>query len=348
MGEHMLTLARELGSRFAVTIGSPGEGEGAALLMRAAHLGLRIKALDNAHPGEVTAWLRRSGASLIHVHAGIGWEGHSLVRAGKAVGLPVLRTEHLPYLLTDPVQAAEYRAMLLSVDRRVAVSQAVYRTFAEQGGGKLTLVRNGISEQRGRPLAVEERQAMGLSEGDKLLLTVARFTQQKGHTVLLDALREVLAHQPNVKLLLVGQGIEQDAVEGQIRETGLSDTVKLLGQRSDVPDLLASADLFVLPSHFEGLPLALLEAMAAVVPVVATSIGGTIEAVGASHPYLAPPRDSGALALTILEALGDPVRARQVADASRTRFLDQFSAARMAAETTAVYDLLLNKQGTSP
>ncbi|RYG23131.1 MAG: glycosyl transferase family 1, partial [Burkholderiales bacterium] len=122
LGEHMLTLGSALSDQFDVVVAADA-GDGAALLSRAAGLGMRIKAfsLDALKPFK--AWLA-GNTDLLHVHAGIGWEGQELVRIGKAAGLPVVRTEHLPYLLTSPVQQAEYGAMLLSVDRVITVSRA--------------------------------------------------------------------------------------------------------------------------------------------------------------------------------------------------------------------------------
>ncbi len=276
------------------------------------------------------------------MHAGIGWEGHALARCGKTTGLPVIRTEHLPSLLTDPVQKAEYRAMLLCVDRRIAVSEAALRSHAEDGEGRLTLVRNGIDHRPGKPLSAAARKAIDVSETDRILLTVARLTRQKGHAVLLSALPLVLAREAQAKLVIVGSGPEQSTLEDQIRTAGLGHAVRLLGARADVADLLASADLFVLPSHFEGLPLALLEAMAAGVPVVASAIGGTVEAIGEAHPHLVPPGDPQALADAIVDALADPAKTASAAEAARARFDTSFTAGRMIRETAAVYDALLN------
>ncbi len=341
MGEHMLTLAAALRPHCEVVLACPDEGASRSLLDRAARIGLRIRMIEADRPDGVVAWLKRNDASLLHVHAGIGWEGHWLARCGKAAGLPVVRTEHLPYLLTDAVQKAEYRAMLLCVDRRIAVSGAVLRSHADHGGGRLTLVRNGTARRTGIPLSAKARREIGVDATDKLLLTVARFTAQKAHAVLMSAIPAVLAHEPEAKFVLVGHGPEQDAVEALVRDAHLESAVRFLGARDDVPDLLASADLFILPSRFEGLPIALLEAMAAGVPVVASAVMGTVEAIGHAHPFLVPAGDPRALSGAIVEALRDTAKARMAAEAARERFAAQFTAARMARETAAAYDALL-------
>jgi glycosyltransferase involved in cell wall biosynthesis len=116
----------------------------------------------------------------------------------------------------------------------------------------------------------------------------------------------------------------------------------LLGARDDVPDLLAAADLFVLPSHFEGLPLVVLEAMAAGLPVVATAIGGVIEAVGDDHPHLAARGDAAALAQTIKAALSDRHLTARAAEKARGRFAEMFGAERMGEQTARIYQDFLS------
>ena len=337
LGEHMITLGEALTDRFAVVLAGPDGPSGMDFLGRAARRGLRIKAVDLDRLDLFTRWLASVGVALVHVHAGIGWEGHDLVRHGKAAGLPVVRTEHLPYLLTSTVQQAAYRAMLTSVDARIAVSQAVFDTHAGQGGGRQVVVRNGIAHRPAGSSSAETRAGLGLLADDTVLLTVARLTPQKGHDVLIAAAPAVLQHNPKAKFVLVGSGPEQANIEAAIAGLGLADKFVLPGHRDDIADLMAIADVFVLPSHFEGLPLALLEAMAASVPVVATTIGGTVEAIGIAHPFLVPPGDPGALAAAILQATAEPETARAATSAAASRHAEQFTAARMADQTAAVY-----------
>lgn len=344
VGEHMLTLGQALAGDYDVALAAPDHPAGLALLHRAAAAGLRIKSLDLGQPLAIWSWLGAADEALIHVHAGIGWEGHDLVRHGKAAGLPVVRTEHLPYLLTSPVQQAAYRAMLLSVDGRIAVSQAVYDTHRDQGGGPQVIICNGIFAGVPSSARSDKRRALGLGEHDKLLLTVARFTPQKGHAVLIDAAPAVLQRFPATKFALVGSGPDQDLAAQRIAQSGLAESFALLGHRDDVADLLVAADLFVMPSLFEGLSLALLEAMAAKVPVVATPIGGTVEALGSEHPFLAPPGDAAALAAAIINALEQPELAQAAACTAFQRFEERFSARRMAAETSALYQSILHRQ----
>lgn len=337
LGQHMLTLGSALSDQFDVVIAAQDRAGGSALLKRAAGLGLRVKTFECDALGAFRTWLSRS-ASLLHVHAGIGWEGLELVRIGKAAGLPVIRTEHLPYLLTSPVQQAEYGAMLLSVDRVITVSRAAYDSFSERHGpSRFALVPNGIVATNSSANRQDTRAALGLLAHEQMLLTVARFTEQKAYPTLLEAASAVLEQQPAARFIWVGDGPDFEAMANAVRQADLGHAVTLLGQRDDVPDLLTTADLVILPSLFEGLPLVLLEAMAAGLPIVATAIGGSIEAVGSAHPYLAAPGEATSLASAIIEALGDPDTARATGKAGQARFDTHFRASRMATQTADIY-----------
>ncbi|WP_349236459.1 glycosyltransferase family 4 protein [Devosia sp. MC521] len=343
LGTHMVTLGLSLVHQFDIVIACQDDERGRAFLQSAARSGLRIKSFSPDDLPRFGKWLKTSGAALLHVHAGIGWEGHDLVRLGKAVGLPVLRTEHLPYLLTSKVQQAEYAAMLLSVDRVIAVSQDVADTYADRiGRFRIAVIPNGIvppAPSQGSRAAV--RAELGLAESAPLVLTIARFTTQKDHASLLKAVPYVLLQHPDARFVFVGEGPERDRIADSVHKAGLEKTVTLLGGRGDVPDLLTAADLFVLPSLFEGLPLVLLEAMAVGVPIVGTAVDGIIEAVGVDHPFLVKAGDPLLLAAAIGIALGDAVAARAAGSAGRSRFLRHFQADRMAKQTSAQYADLL-------
>ena len=247
MGEHMLTLAASLRADFVITIAALDVPE-VDMLSRAARLELGIKALSTS--GDLESWLRQTDVSLLHVHAGIGWEGHELARAGLACDIPVIRTDHLPYLLTDTDQQRIYSAEVKHLSHHIVVSEASRNSYVENGLSRqrMTVVHNGI-------VALENILASPLKSG-KTLLTVARFSKQKDHDTLIRAMPLVVRSHPDVTLLLVGQGDEKETMEKLVYQLGLEKHVQFLGQRTDVSALMAEADAFVLPSRFEGLPLA--------------------------------------------------------------------------------------------
>ncbi|MGO4440950.1 glycosyltransferase [Rhizobium sp. RAF56] len=339
MGEHMLILGRGLSEHWDVTIASSDDRAG--LLSRAARLGFRAKLSENAR--EFGHWVSKSDLDIVHIHAGIGWEGHELAAAAAdASGVPIIRTEHLPYLLTDPEQIDDYRRETRRLAHIIVVSESSLRTYLEAGvaASGLTVIRNGILPHRPIGSAPALRQELGLA-AKTILLTVARFTEQKDHASLIRALPDILNLYPLVVLVFVGSGPEEEHVRDLASNLGVLKQVRFLGQRSDVAELMRVADLFVLPSLFEGLPLAVLEAMSLGLPVVATRIGGAVDALGEDYLYFAEPGNPASMASIVDLALRDPRQLMAAASVALGRFELNFSADRMAAETGAVYERFL-------
>jgi glycosyltransferase involved in cell wall biosynthesis len=346
VGEHILTLAAELAGRYQICISCPPTAASLPLLERAARLGVETcplaeDAIDSCP--RLTAWLRARCPDIFHCHAGIGWEGHAAIAAARAAGVPaIVRTEHLPYLLTDPGQQAAYAEMVRAVDRLLCVSQAAAATYIAAGvpAARIAWVANGIHADPAPLDRAAARRRLDLPDAP-LVLTVGRFTEQKGHRHLLAAVPAVRAAIPAARFAWIGNGPLYDDLAAQIEAAGLAGVVELLGQRGDVATWMAAADLLVLPSLFEGLPLAVLEAMAAGRPVVGTRVVGTAEAVADGVTgRLVPPSDPAALAVAIVDVLQDPDRAARWGAAGRARVLRDFSAARMAAAVAATYAAL--------
>lgn len=175
-----------------------------------------------------------------------------------------------------------------------------------------------------------------------LILVPARLEKQKGHTYLLQAATAV----PDAKFILAGDGSERAQLEAQVQTLGLASRVIFLGYRQDIPQLLACCDLVVLPSIFEGLPLVILEAMAASKPVIATRVGGTPEVVRDGETgLLVPPADPAALAQAICALLANPTRAQQLAAAGCALVQQEFLAETLVKRTTHVYEELLMRRG---
>lgn len=330
-----------------------------AAALAALHPDLRLRVLFPWHPpglalaaearaqglvaGVVHAgnWARAlRGATLVHVHAGIGWEGHGIVHAARRAGAAVVRTEHLPWLITEAHQHADYAHMVQQVDAVIAVGRGAApgwrQTLAGMAGPRLPLacIPNGIPD----PGTRHE------SAGGQTILCVARFTPQKGHRTLLSAFARLRRTHPQARLQLAGDGQLAPQLRAQAARLGIAGAVDFLGTRSDVPALMAAADLLVLPSTFEGLPLVVLEAMAVGTPVVATRIGGVIEALGPDHPWLVPPRNPWALARALAGALDDTEGRRGAATAARARYEAFYTASRMGKDTARIYAAVLRGQ----
>jgi glycosyltransferase involved in cell wall biosynthesis len=167
---------------------------------------------------------------------------------------------------------------------------------------------------------------------------VARLAPQKGQHTLLEAAPAVLTRHPTATFVFVGDGHIRGELEETARRLGISEHVTFTGEREDVPQLLASFDVFAFPSLFEGLCLAVIEAQAAGIPVVATPVGGIRETVVDGETGLLVPTESpDALAAAILEVLADPHAAHQRAHAAQDRVLEQFADSTMVERTITLY-----------
>ncbi|MGH8191885.1 MAG: TIGR03088 family PEP-CTERM/XrtA system glycosyltransferase [Rhodanobacteraceae bacterium] len=180
--------------------------------------------------------------------------------------------------------------------------------------------------------------------GTRLIGNVARLDKVKDHAGLLLAfkhLREQIG-RVDCRLVIAGDGSQREALARQVQELGLTDTVRLLGNRRDVPALLDSCDVFVLSSIAEGMPVTLLEAMAAGLPVVATDVGGVASVVERGVTgTLIPPRDRVALAEALGVYVADEGLRRQHGDAGRARVRARFGLGSMTSAYMALYDELL-------
>ncbi len=354
MGEHMLALATELCPAYEVSLICPATPQSEALLARARRLPITVLALEVRRQNRVNwetlrDWLRGNRIDIFHSHAGIGWEGHDAVYAAYHAGVPIIvRTEHLPYLITDWAQRVGHTDMMQRVTRLIAVSEGAYASFIAAGIApeKLSVIRNGITPQKATQSRAQARAALKISRGAKVILTVGRLTEQKGHIHLLEAASEVVAAHPNAYFAWVGTGLLAESLRQERDARGLAAYIHFLGQRNHVADLLAAADLFVLPSLFEGLPLVVLEALAAGVPVIATQIAGTDEIIsdGVSG-RLVTPGSAEALAAAINEALDQPALPHNWKTGGLARFEQHFTARRMAHEVDVLYQELLQQAG---
>lgn len=241
-----------------------------------------------------------------------------------------------------------------------ANSQAVIEdTIARDGiaPDKMKLVRNGLDFARLDAQASDRatvRVSLGLAAATPVLAVVANLLPYKGHADLIEAIARLKPRVQPTQFLLVGadRGIGPE-LRARARQRGVADSVTFLGQRSDIGAILAAADGFVLPSHEEGSSNALLEAMAAGLPIVATDIGGTREALGdGAFGALVPPRDPASLAAAIdrlLDGLADesgPVRAQ--AAAAQVAVRAAYDVDRMVEAQLAIYRERLNAAAARP
>ncbi len=171
---------------------------------------------------------------------------------------------------------------------------------------------------------------------------VGRLHEQKGHRFLIDAASHVCQRHSKVRFLLIGDGELRPALIEMVESAKLTENVLFLGLRSDIPRILGSADLFVLPSLWEGLSIALLEAMAAGLPVVASRVSGTKEVIiDGRTGLLVCPADSDSLSDAICELIENPQKAAEMGEAGKQRVMEVFSAHTQALEHIDLYRRVL-------
>jgi glycosyltransferase involved in cell wall biosynthesis len=288
--------------------------------------------------------LRAARPAVFHSHLTSAMGGkYGLVGAALARVPAIVATAQL-YVHVPPGWQLDlnHRIARTCVDRYIAVSDEVAERLRERfriPEAKLVVIHNAVPVARFAitPNATLRAELMG-GVARPVVLTVARLDKQKGHPYLLEAAVQL----PDVVFVFAGDGPDRAALEARAATLGVSERVRFLGYRSDVAALLAACDLFVLPSLYEGLPLSVLEAMAAGKAVVASAIGGTDEAVVHGETgILVPPAEASSLADAIRTLLADPARSARLGVAGRERVRRLFSTDGMVARVAAVYEALL-------
>ena len=230
------------------------------------------------------------------------------------------------------------------VQYSIAVSDATARYLIDQKhipAAKVKVIRNGV-ELRSLPRTSEMqralKRALNMREDCPLLIVIGRLEPQKGHRFLLEAMPSIRGQYAAVQLVCLGEGTLRPELEQMVKNLQLENSVCFLGYDPDVSRWFPAADLSILPSLYEGLPMAALESLAAECPIVATAVDGTPEiVVHEKTGLLVPPRDPQQLADAVLQMLHHPERAREMAERGREHVLERFSVQQMVHRTEILY-----------
>jgi glycosyltransferase involved in cell wall biosynthesis len=283
--------------------------------------------------------IQRIGPDIVHLHSRRGAD----VLGGLAARLarpapPVVLSRRVDNPESPLWVGIKYRLY----DRVVTISQGIRRVLLEEGLSpeKVVCVPSAVDERpyaQGCDRAVFERE-LGLGPGQRPVGVIAQLIERKGHRYLIEALGPVLARHRDVRVLIFGKGPLREQIQSQISAAGLQERVRLVGFHPDLARVLPCLDLVVHPALMEGLGVALLEAAAAGVPVIASRAGGMPEIVrDGENGLLTPPGDIVALRQALEALLDDPGRARAMGQRGRQIVAEHFSIDAMVEGNLAVY-----------
>ncbi len=311
-----------------------------------------IRSAPHVARAVVRLWRLLRGERPAIVHGFLFWAyilGGLVARAAR-VPIFVSSRRSLGHFKADKPHYLFWERMVNRItDLVIANSEAVRQDVILRErlpASKVMVIYNGLDLSRfDIPPDEQLRESLGLSKRAPVIGIVANFIHYKGYEFFLEAWASVVKKCPEGVALLVGDGPLRQEFEAKVEAVGLGQWVRFLGTRQDVPRLLALMDLVVHPSLEEGFSNAILEAMAAGRPVIATTVGGNAEAViQGKTGLLVPPRDSEALANAMLRLLEHPAEAAEFGGAGRRRVAEQFQLPAMVRQYQEVYERLVHEK----
>jgi glycosyltransferase involved in cell wall biosynthesis len=319
--------------------------------------GVRVTCLNHARPFDlrvvprIARFLRQRKIDLLHAH--LPYSGIVGRVAARAAGVPyVLYTEHNVQERYHPLTRIANQLTMRMCNLTIAVSEGVRESLLRSPlvpGARVRTILNGVDVEglrRAAGAGPDVRTELGIPRDRRVVGVVNVFRPQKRIDLWIQAARKIADADPQAVFVLVGDGPILPEMRVLADSVGLGRRITFAGLRPDAPRLIAAFDVFMLASDFEGLPVAVLEAMALGKPVVATDAGGLPGVIAdGTHGFLVERGAPAALAGKVLSLLSDPSLRRSMGDASARRVLEHFSIQRMVRETEDAYESLLSRPG---
>jgi glycosyltransferase involved in cell wall biosynthesis len=292
--------------------------------------------------------IRREKIDLIHSHEFMMTVYGSL--SARLARIPHVGTIHGKVYYPDRQRRVRMLRMAAGLcSRLIAVSDDLNRfltTLLSVRSGKIETLYNGIDLEKYRSVGLleESRERLGLRDMSIVLGTVGSLFEVKGLPYLLEAIARLRNKYPRLSLLIAGEGNREDSLKTIANQLELGNTVRFLGFRDDIPDILQAVDIYVCSSVSEGLSLSILEAMAMSKPVVATDVGGNPELIAdGANGFLVPAKDPVRLADAIAELINSPERRLEFGTKSREVVENRFSLERMVRDYEKLYEQVISK-----
>ena len=347
---HLIEVALNQG--WDVLVNSPSEGRFCDILREK---GVKVYHFDTTRSFnwlsavKMAQLIKKERVSLVHAHAPFAGSIISSL-AGKLAGVPVIVHAHLQDALSSNYFIRSYQNMMnywtsrKCCDAIISVSHQVKDALITEGfdSRKFHVVHNGTPVNN-REIDSNIRSELNIPEHIPVVIHIGRLCKSKGQHLLLQAAANLHQLGQETIYLIVGKDLEQDGdylnyLKDMAQELGINKSVHFLGHRADIPQLLALSDLLVLPSNAEGLPLVILEAMAAGLPVVATPVGGIPEVVIHQETgFLVPVENVQALGNAILKLLQNPLLRNEMGNKGLEMVNKDFSVEKMCEEVFDIY-----------
>jgi glycosyltransferase involved in cell wall biosynthesis len=323
---------------------------------RLRQMGIPTTVIHTTKPFDVTKWGRvkqfiaANNIQLVHAH---GTRANSNVLwATKKLNLPLVYTIHGWSFhddqnpLVKKIRVIGEKWLTTKSDINISVSASNQQTGKQYFSGfESVVINNGIDQHKFNPDRSfnNVRQELGIAPDATLVLFVARFIHQKQPLKLVQAFIKAHEQLPSLQLLMVGDGDQKPAAVDMVKAAGLEKKILFAPFRQDVPDVLAAADIFVLPSLWEGLPIGLLEAMAMGKAIIGTKVDGTSEVIQDRRNglLLAPGDLDNTLPAAIIELANDAALRRQLGSEARATVSNTYSAATMTRQIEGIYRSLV-------
>lgn len=345
---------------YKVVVNSPTEGKLTNILREK---GIKVYNIDTRRSFrldsaiKLSLVIKKEDINLVHSHTPLG--GTVLSRLGGwMAGVPVITHAHLRDFMNPNPLVKLYQFLLNWITSRlfcaqiIAVSETVKREIIEQGAmaNKITVVYNGIDldDDKHNKSSIEIREEFGLEQNQQIIGEIGRLCKTKGQHILIEAVAKVIKKLPQTIFMIIGEDLEQGGnyeknLKRLANNLGVAQHIIFTGYRSDIMDLMHAFDLFVLPSSAEGLPVTILEAMAAKRPVITTPVGGNSEIViDGETGTLVPPEDPDKLAEAIIHHLENPKISKEMGREGYNRVIKDFNISKMLEKVFSLYDLVLN------
>jgi glycosyltransferase involved in cell wall biosynthesis len=294
-------------------------------------------------PLDIARTVRSMRPDIVHTHNTQAFVEGSI--GARLAGVKrVIHTDHARLFPDKRRYILAERAVSLFAERVVAVSDHTsedLRKHVRISPSKLLTIPNGIVSSRYqiRVDRSRKRRELGIAADAPVLGIGARLVEQKAHGVLLQAVQQLKERFPDIVLMICGEGHLEAELRRCAADLGIEENVRFAGVRLDMPELLQIFDVYVLPSYWEGLPMALLEAMAAGCPVVASAVGGVPTAiVNGENGTTVAAGSVAELAEGVADLLTDPQKRARYIERGRQRFAERFSAERMTKAYESLYD----------